>query len=84
MVCVIIGPDVCAFDDSPFDQGGKCAAGHTREESDAYEAHCAEQAHDCPYEAFLEDPITVAYGAQGMIGLVSCPVCDERQREMDA
>ncbi|HEY6312884.1 MAG TPA: hypothetical protein VIY52_19070 [Streptosporangiaceae bacterium] len=41
-------------------------------------------AHDCPYEAFLEDPITQAYGASGMISLVSCSVCDEYQARMDS
>ena len=32
--------------------------------------------HDCAYDVFLEDPITIAYGVQGMVSLVSCPVCD--------
>jgi hypothetical protein len=72
--------NVCAFDDNPFGPDGKCAAGHTREESEAYEAHCAALAHDCPREAFLDDPITQAYGVgYEMVGLVRCPVCEARE-----
>lgn len=34
--------------------------------------------HDCPKAAFLDDPITVAYGVGSeMVGLIACPVCDE-------
>lgn len=70
-------PDVCALDDSRFDATGRCEAGHTRRESDAYEAHYAALAHDCPKQEFLDDPITVAYGVGSeMVRLVPCPVCD--------
>jgi hypothetical protein len=37
--------------------------------------------HDCAYDVFLSDPITVAYGAQGMIDLVSCTICDREMSE---
>lgn len=37
--------------------------------------------HDCPREAFLDDPITVAYGVGSeMVGLIPCATCDERER----
>ena len=74
--------DVCSFDDSPFTPAGACeAAGHTRADSDAYEAHYARFIHDCPREAFLDDAITVAYGAGGMVSLIDCPVCDRLEGE---
>ncbi len=73
---------VCSFDDSPFGPGDRCeAAGHTRAESDAYEAHYARFIHDCPREAFLDDEITRAYGAGGMVSLIDCPVCDRLEGE---
>jgi hypothetical protein len=36
--------------------------------------------HDCPREAFLDDPITQAYcvGSE-MVHLVACPVCDAEE-----
>ena len=37
---------------------------------------CADAEHPCPKDAFLEDPITVAYGVGSeMVGLVTCVVC---------
>jgi hypothetical protein len=33
--------------------------------------------HDCPRDAFLEDPITVAYGVGSeMVHLIPCSICD--------
>jgi hypothetical protein len=33
--------------------------------------------HACPRDAFLEDPITVAYGVGSeMVCLIDCPTCD--------
>lgn len=38
---------------------------------------CADAEHDCPREAFLDDPITVAYGVGSeMLHLIACAVCD--------
>lgn len=38
--------------------------------------------HDCPKANFLDDPITEAYGVgYEMVGLISCPVCEARERE---
>ena len=69
--------DVCSLDDQPFGPGDRCPFGRSREESDAYEAHCARFAHDCPRERFLDDPITRAYGVGSeMVGRSVCPVCD--------
>jgi hypothetical protein len=74
--------DVCSLDDQPFDEAGRCPLGHTREESDAYEAHCARFIHDCPRDVFLDDPITQAYECQGMVSLVACPVCDQLEADV--
>jgi hypothetical protein len=66
----------------------ECAAqGHAPSDhidpADVRQAHtcvqgpfCAVAMHDCPREAFLDDPITVAYGVGAeMVHLVSCAVC---------
>lgn len=60
--------------DGPDDLGcahGTCAA----------IAYMGPLPHDCPYDNFLNDPITIAYGAQDCIDLISCPVCDAATEE---
>ena len=38
--------------------------------------------HDCPIDAFLDDPITVAYGVGSeMVHLIRCDVCDAIARD---
>jgi hypothetical protein len=45
-----------------------------------YEAWLGSRAHDCPREAFLDDPITVAYGVGSeMLHLIPCAVCDAEE-----
>ena len=40
-------------------------------------ALCPVAEHDCPRDAFLDDPITVHYGVGAeMVHLIACPVCD--------
>lgn len=40
--------------------------------------HYKKDEHDCPYQEFLDDPITEYYGVgYEMLGLISCPVCDK-------
>ena len=50
--------------------GPECACG-------CYECWHAARSHECPRDAFLADPITMAYGVGAeMVGLINCPVCD--------
>ena len=51
--------------------------GYGPEDDAKYAAYLAERNHDCPREAFLDDPMTVASGmGSEMVGLIACPVCD--------
>lgn len=47
-----------------------------------YAAYVASLAHDCPKDAFLDDPITQAYGVGSeMVSLIACPVCDAEEAQ---
>lgn len=46
-------------------------------EEGLYEQYRRDQEHDCAYDNFLDDPITIAYGVGSeMVHLMSCKVCD--------
>ena len=46
-----------------------------------YDEQRALDEHDCPRDAFLDDPITRHYGVGSeMVHLIDCPVCDARER----
>lgn len=50
----------------------------------AYEddGYFAEGDHDCPKQNFLDDPITQESGmGYEMLSMISCPVCDEQERQ---
>jgi hypothetical protein len=50
------------------------------EDPGRYDDGVADPGHDCPKQAFLDDPITEAYGVGSeMVGLIPCPVCDAEQ-----
>jgi hypothetical protein len=45
-----------------------------------YECWVRRTEHDCPKQAFLEDPITEHYGVGGeFVGSIPCAVCDAEQ-----
>jgi hypothetical protein len=43
----------------------------------SYSEWVATNAHDCPKQAFMDDPITSHYGVGGdFVGNIACSVCD--------
>jgi hypothetical protein len=80
-----IGPD--HGPDEPYDRDYEMAAAERGvelppETAEFHGEYYDPDYHDCPRDAFLEDPITQAYGVGSeMLHLIRCPVCEARDAE---
>ena len=84
--------ELCVIDGSPIDpQSGLCLHSCQPADRDRWLAEGNPpyfdprdvDEHDCPRQAFLDDPITQAYGVGGeMLHLITCAVCDAREHDV--
>jgi hypothetical protein len=72
-------PDRCLVHCPNCGNDGWCRAdcAYCAEMEADYDAWVASMEHDCPKQAFMDDPVTREYGVGGeFAGNIACSVCD--------